>query len=41
MRVADAAAEAAAAQDQVRGLLERMVQQREREEQDESSDFDD
>jgi hypothetical protein len=37
----DAAAEAAAAQDQVRGLLERMVQQREREEQDESSDFDD
>ncbi|WIA15119.1 hypothetical protein OEZ85_001809 [Tetradesmus obliquus] len=37
----DAAAEAAAAQEQVRGLLERMVQQREREEQDESSDFDD
>jgi hypothetical protein len=37
----DAAAGAAAAQEQVRGLLERMVQQREREEQGESSDFDD
>eukprot|EP00882_Tetradesmus_deserticola_P019461 GHRQ01020948.1.p1 GENE.GHRQ01020948.1~~GHRQ01020948.1.p1 ORF type:complete len:180 (+),score=72.77 GHRQ01020948.1:712-1251(+) len=37
----DAAAEATAAQEQVRGLLERMVQQRVREEEDESSDFDD